>query len=62
MAILKKKEETVKISFQCDTETAKKLKEIEEKSAKKGFDFDLDFQMRKALVRVLTAAEKELKE
>lgn len=60
MAILKKKEETVKISFQCDTETAKKLKEIEEKSAKKGFDFDLDSHLKKALVRVLKAAEKEL--
>lgn len=62
MAILKKKEETVKISFQCDVETAKKLKDIEEKSRKKGFDFDLDFQLKKALVRVLKAAEMELKE
>lgn len=62
MGVLKKKEETVKISFQCDAETAKKLKEIEEKSAQKGFDFDLDEHLRKALVRVLKAAEKELKE
>ena len=62
MTILKKKEETVKISFQCDVETAKKLKDIEEKSRKKGFDFDLDFQLKKALVRVLKAAENELKE
>ena len=62
MAVLKKAEETVKISFQCDVSTAKKLKEIEEKSASKGFKFDLDFHLKKALIRVLNAAEKELKD